>query len=146
MKITLKYDIFTKEKVILHMPEEPFECDANDDASKKPARDRLKELQALKQQGIVVNLHWKVEDSPTRRVVKAKYLKEYVPTYAEKEKEKSYTFEVDFDVKKDQCLTVDDIDNNRQPTGRKKYIRAIEQDHIVQESDLKKEFNLQWLR
>lgn len=146
MKITLKYDIFTKENVVFHMPEEVFECDASVETSKEPARNRLKELQSLKRQGIVVNLTWKVEDEPMRRVVKVKYLKEYAPTEAEKNKERLYTFEVDFNVVKDQCLTVDDIDNNYQPTGRKKYVMAIGSDYTVKEADLNKEFNIQWLR
>lgn len=128
MKITLVYDVFTKEKTVFHADPEVFVCE-NTDEGKIPARTRMKELQ---DNPFVVNLKFKIEDVPTRRVVKARYAP----------KGTIYHFEVNFDVKNHEGIEVDDLDY----PGHRKYVFAVGKDYVATEEELAKEFDIRRLR
>lgn len=118
MKITLKYSVMTKEGVVIPNVFESFQCEDTDD-SKKDARARFQELKAAQ---FIFNLEYKIEDVPTRRVVKARY----APNG------KTYTFEVDFSLNPREGFEVDDLDM----PGRRVYVFATEKDKVIPESEL----------
>lgn len=125
MKIIIRYSVITKEGTVVPNVIETFRCETEEE--KKPARERWLEL---KSSLFIANLEYRIEEIPSRRVVRVKYAP----------KGTVYTFEVDFDVRPHEGLEVDDLDH----PGRRVYVVAVEKDRVVPESDLG--FDVQRLR
>ena len=118
MKIIIIYDVYTKEKVCIPGNMEEFEI-TEEDSSREPARKRWNEL---KDSGFAANMRFKIDTDETKHVVSARY----APSGT------IYTFEVDFTVKKNQALEVDDLDR----PGKHVYVVAADKDKNVKISEL----------